>query len=133
MATEIHKTEREWREALSPEQYHILREKGTERPWTGKYVSCHDDGIYRCAACGNELFRSDSKFESFSGWPSFFEPIGPEAVDLHEDRTYGMVRTEVTCHRCGSHLGHVFDDGPAPTGQRYCMNSISLDLEPEAE
>jgi len=133
MATEIQKTEAEWREELTPEQYHILREAGTERAFTGKYWNNHDDGVFRCAACGAELFDSTTKFESGSGWPSFYEPKFADAVDLIEDRSHGMVRTEVRCHRCGSHLGHVFPDGPRPTGERYCMNSLALDLEPAVD
>ncbi|MDQ2725338.1 MAG: peptide-methionine (R)-S-oxide reductase MsrB [Actinomycetota bacterium] len=129
MATEIVKSDEEWRAELSPEQYEVLRQAGTERPWSGKYVDNHDDGTYRCAACGATLFSSDTKFESGSGWPSFFEPAVAEAVELVSDSAHGMVRTEVRCRRCGSHLGHVFDDGPQPTGQRYCMNSLSLDFQ----
>jgi len=128
---EIEKSDEEWRAALTPDQYEVLRQAGTERPWSGKYVDCHDDGTYHCAACGAPLFDASTKFESGSGWPSFYEPKVAEAVELIEDRTHGMVRTEVRCRRCGSHLGHVFDDGPAPTGQRYCMNSLALDLQPE--
>jgi peptide-methionine (R)-S-oxide reductase len=123
-------TEEEWRARLTPEQYRILREAGTERAFTGEYVDTEDDGTYRCAACGNVLFRSDVKYHSGSGWPSFTEAVSPEAVILHEDRAHGMVRTEVRCARCGSHLGHVFDDGPREAGgQRWCINSASLDLD----
>jgi peptide-methionine (R)-S-oxide reductase len=130
METDLPTTDEEWRERLTPEQYEVLRRKGTERPFTGKYVENHDDGTYRCAACGNVLFRSDAKFESGTGWPSFTEPAVADAVELHEDRAWGMVRTEVTCRRCGGHLGHVFPDGPGPNGERWCMNSVALEFEP---
>jgi peptide-methionine (R)-S-oxide reductase len=129
MSTEISKSEQEWQQTLTPEQYAILRQKGTERPFTGEYWNCHEDGIYRCAACGAELFSSDTKFDSGTGWPSFTEPANTANVELHPDDSHGMIRTEVTCKRCGGHLGHVFDDGPAPSGQRYCINSASLKLD----
>jgi peptide-methionine (R)-S-oxide reductase len=130
MATEITKTDAEWREELSPEQYQVLRQAGTERAFTGRYWDCHDDGIYRCAGCGAELFDSATKFESGSGWPSFTEPRVADAVELRSDNSYGMRRTEVVCKRCGGHLGHVFDDGPRDAGGlRFCINSCSLDLE----
>jgi peptide-methionine (R)-S-oxide reductase len=127
--TSVNRTEQEWREQLSPEQYDVLRRKGTERPFTGKYVHAKADGTYRCAGCGAELFDSKTKFDSGTGWPSFYEPANSENVVLETDRSHGMVRTEVTCKACGGHLGHVFDDGPNPTGLRYCINSCSLDLD----
>ncbi len=125
------KTDDEWREQLTPEQYDILRRKGTERAGTGKYAYSKDDGMYRCAGCGAALFSSGTKFESGTGWPSFTEPAVAEAVELHTDRKFGMRRTEVTCRACGGHLGHVFPDGPGPNGQRYCINSASLELDPD--
>jgi peptide-methionine (R)-S-oxide reductase len=128
---DVQLSEQEWRQRLTPEQYRVLRSAGTEPAFSGRYVDCHIDGTYRCAACGAELFSSDAKFDSGSGWPSFTEPAVANAVELHSDRSFGMVRTEVLCRACGSHLGHVFDDGPRPTGQRYCINSLSLTMDEE--
>jgi peptide-methionine (R)-S-oxide reductase len=130
MSTRIDKSEREWREQLTPDQYHVLREHGTEAPFSGQYVHTKADGTYCCAACGAELFSSQTKFESGTGWPSFTEPVNQENVTLREDRSFFMRRTEVLCRACGSHLGHVFDDGPGSTGQRWCINSVCLDLRP---
>jgi peptide-methionine (R)-S-oxide reductase len=131
--TQIEKSEQEWRQELTPEQYHVLREKGTERAFTGKYWNEHADGVYRCAACGNPLFDASTKFESGTGWPSFYQPIEATRVEIEEDRSLFMRRTEVHCARCGGHLGHVFNDGPQPTGLRYCMNSVSLELDKNAK
>ncbi len=131
MTTNIEKTDEQWREELTPEQYEVLRRKGTEPPFTGRYVHSKEDGIYRCAGCGADLFSSDTKFESGTGWPSFYEPAENANIELVSDTSHGMVRTEVVCGSCGGHLGHVFPDGPAPTGQRYCINSAALKLEEE--
>ena len=132
MSDGIQKTDAEWRAELTPEQYRILRRKGTERAFTGAYRDTETPGVYRCAGCGQELFASEAKFDSGCGWPSFDRPLDGSAVEEHEDRSQGMVRTEVTCSRCGGHLGHVFPDGPPPTGLRYCLNSASLKFVPDA-
>ena len=127
------RTEADWRERLTSEQFEVLRNKGTERAFTGEYAFSKEDGVYRCAGCGAELFSSETKYESGTGWPSFWQPIDSDAVELHEDKSLFMRRTEVTCARCGGHLGHMFNDGPRPTGERYCMNSVSLQLDPADE
>jgi peptide-methionine (R)-S-oxide reductase len=130
MSEKANLSEAEWREKLGPEQYHVLREKGTERAFSGAYWDAKDGGVYRCAGCSAELFHSDTKFDSGTGWPSFFEPMAEEVVVTEVDTSRGMMRTEVMCAACGGHLGHVFDDGPHPTGLRFCLNSCALDLEP---
>ena len=131
MPEKVQKTDEEWRQELTPEQYHVLREKGTERAWTGPLNEEKGDGVYRCAGCGAELFTSDTKYESGSGWPSFYQPASGEAVETEDDNSWLMRRTEVLCASCGGHLGHVFDDGPNPTGLRYCINSAALELDRE--
>ena len=129
MERKVVKTEKNWERELSPEQFHVLRKKGTEAPFSGKYNFTEDDGIYKCAGCGEPLFTSDSKFDAGCGWPSFFQPISNDKIKYETDKSQGMIRTEIMCSACGGHLGHVFEDGPEPTGQRYCVNSLSLDLE----
>lgn len=133
MAEPENLTDDQWRERLSPEQFQVLRKKGTERAFTGKYWNEKTQGVYKCAGCGEPLFASDVKYDSGSGWPSFFRPLDESKVEEIVDRSHGMVRTEVVCKTCGGHLGHVFDDGPNPTGLRYCINSASLDLDPSKE
>jgi peptide-methionine (R)-S-oxide reductase len=133
MTSKITKTDADWARELTPEQYHILRQKGTERAFTGAYWDEHRPGVYRCAGCGADLFSADTKFESGTGWPSFYAPADPAAVETETDRSFFMVRNEVHCATCGGHLGHIFDDGPNPTGLRYCINSASLDFAPATE